>query len=99
MDLILLYRMVIMDIIIMIFLLAYGLYCRKYDEGSSKFIPFAVICLSYTIFGLITEITVNSTSLPPKVNDICHVFYFTFGLLFSYVYFKYVLGLVVSKKH
>lgn len=98
MDLILVYRMVILDIIIMLFLLAYGLYCRNFDDNSAKFIPFAVICLTYTIFGLITEITVNSTTLPPKVNDICHIFYFTFGLLFSYVYFKYVLELVVSKK-
>ena len=98
MDLILVYRMVILDIIIMLFLLAYGLYCKNYDENSAKFIPFAIICLIYTIFGLITEITVNSTSISPKVNDICHIFYFTFGLLFSYVYFKYVLELVVSQK-
>ena len=99
MDLILLYRMVILDIIIMFFLLAYGLYCKKYDEDSIKFIPFAIICLIYTILGLITEITVNSTTIPPRVNDICHILYFTFGLLFSYVYFKYVLGLVVSPKN
>ncbi len=98
MDLILLYRMVILDIIIMFFLLAYGLYCRKYDEDSKKFIPFAIICLIYSVFGLITEITVNSTTLPSKVNDICHILYFTFGLLFSFVYFKYVLGLVVKPK-
>lgn len=98
MDLILLYRMVILDIIIMIFLLTYGLYCRKYNEKSKEFIPFAVTCLIYSILGLITEITVNSTSLPPKLNDICHIFYFTFGLLFSFVYFKYVLEMVVKPK-
>jgi len=98
MDLILLYRMVILDIIIMLFLLTYGLYCRKSDEDSKKFIPFAIICLIYSIFGLITEITVNSTTLPSRVNDICHILYFTFGLLFSFVYFKYVLGLVIRPK-
>lgn len=54
MDYILLYRMVIMDIIIMIFLLSYGLYCKKYDKDSHKFIPFAVICLLYSVFGLVT---------------------------------------------
>ena len=96
MDLILLYRMVILDIIIMLFLLAYGLYCKKYDESTNEFIPFAVICLIYSIFGFITEVTVNSTSLPPKLNDICHIFYFTFGLLFSFVYLKYVLKLFLK---
>lgn len=98
MDLILLYRTVILDIIIMLFLLAYGLYCRKYDESSHKFIPFAVTCLIYSIFGLITEITVNAENLPPKVNDICHIFYFAFGLIFSFNYFKYVMELILDKK-
>lgn len=82
----------------MLFLLVYGLYCKKYDESTNKFIPFAIICLIYSIFGLITEITVNSTTLPTQINDICHVFYFTFGLLFSFVYFRYVLELVVKPK-
>lgn len=98
MDFILLYRMVILDIIIMIALLAYCLYCRKYDENTDDFIPFAIICLLYSIFGLITEITVNDSTLPPKINDICHIFYFAFGLLFSYVYFKYVMELVVKPR-
>ena len=98
MDLIILYRMVILDIIIMVFLLAYGLYCRKFNEDTNEFIPFALICLMYSVFGLITEVTVNSTTLPPKVNDVCHIFYFAFGLLFSFNYFRYVLKLLVSPK-
>lgn len=98
MDLILLYRMVILDIIIMLFLLSYVLYSKKYNKDSNKFIPFAVICLLYSVFGLITEITVNSSSLPPKVNDICHIFYFTFGLLFSFIYFRYVLKVVTKAR-
>lgn len=96
MDLILLYRMVIMDIIIMLFLLSYVQYSRKYNKDSHKFIPFAVICLMYCILGLVTEITVNSSTLSPKVNDICHIFYFAFGLSFSFNYFRYILELVVK---
>lgn len=98
MDLILLYRMVIMDILIMLFLLIYGLYCRKYDADSNKFIPFATICLVYSVLGLVTEITVNASFLPPVVNDVCHILYFAFGLLFSFNYFRYILKLVVKPK-
>ncbi len=90
--------MVIIDIIIMLFLLLYSLYCKRYNNDIGKFIPFAVICLVYSIFGLVTEITVNSSSIPPKVNDICHILYFTFAMLFSFIYFKYVLRLVVKSK-
>ena len=90
----LLLRMTILDISINCYLLIYNAYCSKYNESHSHFARLAVSSLLFSVFGLVTEITVNSTTISSAVNDICHICYFTASLAFGIAYFGYVISLI-----
>jgi len=58
-----------------------------------------VTCLGHCIFAVITEITVNSTTIPVWINNICHILFFLFSLLYSLFYFEYAIGLIMPKSN
>lgn len=97
MNTLLIVRPEILSTIVVIFLILYDIYCSRYREGKDYFIGFALMCLGHDIMAFITEITVNMDSIPHIVNDVCHVLFFLFSLLYSMKYFEYALSLVVPR--
>lgn len=87
----------IFSVIIMAFLIGYDRYCSKYRREKDVYFKFAMVCLGHCIFAVITEITVNMANIPVRINDICHVLFFLFSLLYSLFYFEYALGLIMPK--
>lgn len=85
----------IFSVLIMIFLIMYDRYCSRYRNEKETYFKFALVCLAHCIFALITEITVNIDGIPAIVNDICHILFFLFSLLYSLFYFEYALGLIM----
>lgn len=90
----------IFSVLIMVFLIMYDRYCAKYRNEKETYFKFALVCLAHCVFALITEITVNMDRIPTIINDICHILFFLFSLLYSLFYFEYALGLImpVSKR-
>ena len=97
MNSLLIVRSEIISILIIIFLILYDRYCAHFREGKDYFISLAVFCLGHVAMALATEITVNMDDFPTRINDILHIIFFAFGLLYSLEYFKYTLSLVVSR--
>lgn len=97
MNILLIVRPELLSAIIIIFLILYDLYCSRYREGKDYFIGFALVCLGHDIMAFVTEITVNIESIPSIINDICHILFFLFSLLYSVKYFEYALSLVIPK--
>ena len=85
------------SIIIMLFLISYDRYCAKFRTEKNVYFKFALSCLGHCMFALITEITVNVAGVPAWINDICHILFFLFSLLYSLFYFEYALGLIMTK--
>lgn len=85
----------IFSILIMVLLILYDRYCARYRNEKETYFKFALVCLAHCVFALITEITVNMEGIPTAVNDICHIFFFLFSLLYSLFYFEYALGLIM----
>lgn len=83
----------------MLFLIAYDRYCSRYRIEDENYLKFALVCLGHCIFAVITEITVNITTIPVWINNICHILFFLFSLLYSLFYFEYALGLIMPKSH
>lgn len=98
MNIFLLIRSDIMDIIILLFLIFYGAYCRRGRFVKGNYLLIAGASLGHVVFGMITEITVNSATVSPYVNDICHIFFFIFSVIFGVEYFRYVISMLVSNK-
>lgn len=96
MNLLLLVRSEILDILIMTYLLVYDRYCRKFRQGNDEFRLFAVACLGHAVFALLTEITVNLEGVPVWVNNGCHIIFYAFALLFYHTFFTYVVSLVTD---
>lgn len=95
MNILLLIRSDILTILILAFLLLYDFHCRKFiTDKKNYFVPFALSCLGHSIFGLITEITVNSTDVSSDLNDICHVIFFFMALMYCLTFFRYILSLI-----
>lgn len=97
MNTLLIVRPELLSVIIIIFLISYDIYCSRYREGKDYFIGFALMCLGHDIMALVTEITVNMDKIPVAVNDVFHILFFLFSLLYSLKYFEYALSLVVPK--
>ena len=95
MNMLLIVRSEIISILILIFLLIYDRACSRYRDGKDRFVFFDLAALGHALFGLITEITVNSPDFPHFLNDIFHIFFFAFALLFSLAYFGYSLSLII----
>lgn len=87
----------IFSAIIMLFLIMYDKYCARFRNEKENFFKFALVCFLHCIFALITEITVNLDGVPIIINDICHILFFLFSLLYSLFYFEYALGLIMTK--
>ena len=98
MNSILIIRTDILSTLIVFFLIVYDRYCARFREGDHYFLGVAIGCLGHDIMALITEITVNSDTVPKVVNDGAHILFFAFSVLFSVKYFHYALSLVVLKK-
>jgi len=98
MSTLLIIRVDILAIIALLTMIFYDSYYHRQQGTKSKYHKFAIIILLVAIFGLITEITVNSNSVPKVVNDICHILYFTFSLLFSLSYFEYIISFITDTK-
>lgn len=97
MNILLITRSEILATFILLFLTLYNEICAKYRDGKDFFRGVALTALGHTVFGLITEITVNSESVPAIWNNIAHILFFTFALLFSLKYFEYALSLIILK--
>lgn len=97
MNTLLIVRPEILSAIVVVFLILYDIYCSRYREGKDYFIGFALMCLGHDIMAFITEITVNMESVPSIINDVCHILFFLFSLLYSLKYFEYALSLVVPR--
>lgn len=87
----------IFSILIMLFLIIYDAYCARFRSEKEHYFKFALVCLAHCIFALITEITVNMDNIPAIINDVCHVLFFLFSLLYTVFFYEYALGLIVPK--
>ena len=72
MNTLLIVRVDILAIIILLSILIYDSSFHKQYGTKGKFTKFAVTVLLFSIFGFITEITVNSDTVPKLLNDVCH---------------------------
>ncbi len=81
-----------------LFFIAYDRYCAKYRSGKTYFTGLAVTCLGHDIMALVTELTVNSETVPKWLNDGAHILFFGFSVLFSVMFFQYALSLVLRKE-
>lgn len=97
MNILLIVRSEIMAIFIMLFMIWYNEMCAKYGEGKNFFRGVELTVLGHAVLGLVTEITVNTEGFPVFWNNILHILFFTFALLFSLKYFEYALSLIVLK--
>ena len=98
MNTLLIVRSEILDILILIVLLIYAHKSGRYRQGKNRFLQLALMCFGHVLFGLFTEITVNSPSIPQLINYACHIGFFTFALLFTQEYFKYVVSLIFDRR-
>ena len=97
MNILLITRSEILAIFILLILTLYNEICAKYRDGKDFFRGVALTALGHTVFGLITEITVNLEGFPVIWNNIAHILFFAFALLFSLKYFEYALSLIILK--
>lgn len=97
MNILLIIRSEIMAIFILLFLTVYNEICAKYRDGKDFFRGVALTALGHSVFALITEITVNLERIPVIWNNVFHIIFFTFALLFSLKYFEYALSLILLK--
>lgn len=98
MDLLLLERSNIMNIMILLNLIAYYLYCKRSQKTTSTYLAVVGTILGHVVFGLLTEITVNVDSVPKAINDSCHIMFLTFSILFTAEFFRYILALIAPSK-
>ena len=98
MNTLLIVRSEILDILILIVLLIYAHKSGRYRQGKNRFLHMALMCFGHVLFGLFTEITVNTPSIPMIINYGCHIVFFTFSLLFIQEYFKYVVSLIFDRR-
>jgi len=97
MGVLILLRPEIFSIAIMGFLIVYDRYCSQFRKGKNFFFKFSLACFAHCVFALVTEITVNVEWIPKIVNDVCHLLFFFFALLFSIFYFEYAISLVTPR--
>lgn len=97
MNILIIIRPELFSIFIMLFLLVYDRYCAKFRENRNIFFRFALVCLGHCVMAFVTEITVNMDGLNKTVNDICHILFFFFSLLYALFYFEYALSLIIKK--
>jgi len=97
MSTLLILRPEIFSIFIMVFLITYDRYCARYRTEKDIFFKFALVCLAHCVMALVTEITVNMETVPRMVNDVCHLLFFLFSLLYSLFFLEYALSLILPK--
>lgn len=88
-------RAEILCLAIILYLIAYSLYCSKYHHAKSNFLVLAFTCFIHTLFAVITELTVNDPGCNVFVNNIYHLIFFAFALLFCLELFRYTLALIL----
>jgi len=98
MNILLILRAEILSVIICGFLIIYNEVCKRYRNEKDYFRFFSVCAFGHSIMGLITEITVNLNDFPVWINNIFHILFFVFALLFSLAYFRYSLSLITLEK-
>lgn len=87
------------NIVILTFLIMYSFYCSgKQNRKSDVFSIFAFFSLGHNIFALVTECTVNMPQISEAVNDLCHVVFFIFSVVFSFAYARYISLRTLPKK-
>ena len=97
-NILLIIRPELFSIIIMLFLIIYDRYSKVFrDQNRDVFFPFALTCLGHCIMALVTEITVNTPSVSPAVNDVCHVLFFLFSLLYSLLFLDYAVSFILPR--
>ena len=95
-NILLIIRPELFSILVMLFLLLYDRFCAGFrGERKNAFFPFALTCLGHCVMALVTEITVNSPEVPAVVNDVCHVLFFLFSLLYSLFYLDYAVDRIM----
>lgn len=98
MNFLLLERVNILNIIILIYLIAYSLYCAKGNVLNGYFLNLLIPVFIHVVSALITEITVNSLdTVSPVLNYIGHFFLYVSALVFGIEFCRYVLSNVVQK--
>lgn len=91
-------RAEILCLAIILYLIAYSLYCSKYHHAKSNFLVLAFTCFIHTLFAVITELTVNDPGCNVFVNNIYHLIFFAFALLFCLELFRLYAGTYSSCK-
>ena len=97
MNTLLIIRPELFSIAVMLFLITYDRYCARFRDRKDVFFPFALTCLGHCVMALVTEITVNLEGIGSGWNDLCHILFFTFSLLYSLLYLDYVVSFVLPK--
>lgn len=98
MNTLLLIRPELFSMIIMLFLILYDRYCARFRENENTFFYFALACMAHCIMAFVTEITVNMEEANKGINDICHILFFLFSLLYALLYMNYALSIINLKK-
>ena len=96
MNILLIIRPELFSVIIMLFLITYDRYSVMFrDKNKDVYFPFAVVCLAHCIMALVTEITVNLPGVSPVINNICHILFFLFSLLYSLFFLDYAVSFIL----
>lgn len=98
MNLVLMIRGEITDLLILIFLLIYSsIYCQH--KRGDRFQRICLLAIGHVILEMVTLITVNSPDLiNTNVNYLYHLTFFIFSVFFVYEFFCYVISLTLSHK-
>lgn len=87
-----------MNIVIVLYLMIYSVYCNREKTEKDNYLYIAGAILGHNVFGMVTEITVNSRTVPPVVNDICHILFFICSIIFAVEFLRYVLSNILTEK-
>ena len=97
MNILVIIRPELFSIVIMLFLIAYDRYVARFRDGRNTYFAFALNCLAHCVMALVTEITVNTEGISPRVNDICHILFFFFSLTYSLLFLDYVMSFILPR--
>ena len=78
MNLLLIMRADLFNIIILIGLFIYYIYCHRLNASQNLFGKMLFAAFGHTLFGLMTEYAVNTKNIPIQINNICHIIFYLY---------------------
>ena len=97
MNILIVIRPELFSVLVMLFLITYDRYIARFRGHRNVFFPFALTCLGHCVMALVTEITVNLDGISPAVNDVCHILFFFFSLLYSLLFLDYAMSFTLPR--